>query len=109
MKTAKNICWVVLLVALPALLPARADDSPTNSPAGSVPGASTNAIAPTSGQSPDVSNETPQPAINSESERAGERTSAEDNNSSAGANRRLQVAAPAPDGNTHNTTDFPPE
>jgi type II secretory pathway component GspD/PulD (secretin) len=108
MKTAKNICWVVLLAALLALLSARADDTPTNSPADSVPEASTNAIAPTPAQSPDVSNQTPQPATNSESEKAGEGTSVE-GNSSAGANSRLQVAGPAQDVNTNNATDFPPE
>src|SRR5579859_8271154 len=108
MKAAKNFCWPVLLVALLASLFARADDSPTNSPAGFVPEARTNAIAPAQAQSPDASNQTPQPATDSEFVRAGEGTSAE-GNSSAGANRHTEVAGPAQDVNTNNAADFPPE
>lgn len=91
MKTAKKV-WPVLLVAMIALMSARADDAPTNSPA----------------QTPDASNQTPQPAANSEFGRAGEGTSAEGNSSKA-TNRHLQVSDSAQGVNTNNASDFPPE
>ena len=108
MKTAKKICWPILLVSLVTLLPVRADDSPTNSPTGSDPQAKTNSIAPSPDQSPDGSNQTPQPATESEFERAGEGTSA-DGSSSKAANRHPEVAGPAQNANTNDAADFPPE